>query len=194
LKVHTGQRYYFANLEIEVVTTYEDLNPHRINNQNDTNTVLRFTFTNNGAESYEMMWLGDANRYQSRFMCAMYGDNLKADLVQVAHHGNVGCENDLYNEINANAVYFPNSLSAYKSYMNPDNRKSTFCYDVDQTLIYDNPNTQYVYVSHEIHTTLPFSENGTPLYDQLFNTLAGPDAVIEYVTDVRNGGTAIKVR
>lgn len=194
LKVHTGQRYYFANLEIEVITTYDDLNPIRAHVQNDTNTVLRFSLKKEGAEDYVMMWLGDANLEQSRFMSAMFGDYVKADMVQVAHHGNTGCDNDLYNSIKASVVLFPNRLSSYQMYLNPDSRKKSRCYDVDQTLIYDNPNTKYVFVSHAFDTTIPFGADNKPMFDKIYDAIGGPTALISYVTDVKNGGTAIKVR
>ena len=194
LKVHTGQKYYFANLEIEVLTTYDDLNPTRVHVQNDTNTVLRFTFRKQGKEDYTMLWLGDANAMQSRFMCAMYGDYLEADMVQVAHHGNTGCETDLYSTVNAPVVFFPNRLSSYQMYMNPADRKKSVPYEVDQALIYDNTNTKYVFVAHEYHTTIRFDANNKPMLDQIYDATQGPEALIEYVTDAQNGGTAIKVR
>lgn len=194
LKVHAGQRYYFANLEIEVLTTYEDLNPFRINNQNDTNTVLRFSFKQEGAEDYVMVWAGDANREQSRFMCAMYGDYLKGDLVQVAHHGNIGCENDFYDQVGASVVLFPNRLSTYQTYLNPANRKKGYWYDVDQKLIYENTNTQYVFVSEGANTTLPFGADNKPAFEAAFDTLKGTDSLVEYSLNAAVGGPAIKVR
>ncbi|MBE6629564.1 MAG: hypothetical protein E7624_01780 [Ruminococcaceae bacterium] len=194
LKVHAGQKYYFANLEIEVITTYDDLNPTRVHVQNDTNTVLRFTLKKQGKEDYTMLWLGDANARQSRFMCAMYGNYLKSDMVQVAHHGNTGCETDLYSTVNAPVVFFPNRLESYQMYLDPANRKKSVPYEVDQALIYDNPNTKYVFVAHEYHTTIRFDADNKPMLDQIYDGVAGPETVIEYVTNVQIGGAAIKVR
>jgi hypothetical protein len=102
VKVHAGQKFYLANLEIEVLTTYDDLNPYRIDAQNDTNTVLRFSmYTTNESgqrvgEPVTSLWAGDSNKRQSRHMCAMYGSYLQSDMVQMAHHGNIGCEKDFY--------------------------------------------------------------------------------------------------
>ncbi len=184
LKVHAGQKYYFANLEIEVLTTYEDLAPARIKNQNDTSTVLRFTSqattdgkTPVGAPNTSI-WLGDANNQQSRYLCAMYGDYLKSDMVQVGHHGNIGCETDLYDSIKAEVVWFPNSLGSFRSYVHELNRNHSWVYAVDYRLVHENPWTKYVFVSggdgknpqgeRKIDLTLPFGEDGAPAYDAIY--------------------------
>ena len=193
LKVHAGQKYYFANLEIEVMTTYDDLNPVRVHVQNDTNTVLRFTLEKEGKEDYTMLWLGDANAQQSRFMCAMYGDYLEADMVQVAHHGGPGCENDLYNSVKASIVMYPNILTQYQNYLDASKRKPGNRYDVNRTLLCENPNTKYVFVAHEYHTTIQFDDNNQPMLEQIYDAIEGPETVIQYVTNVEIGGTAIKV-
>lgn len=184
LKVHTGQKYYFANLEIEVLTTYEDLAPARIKNQNDTSTVLRFTTqaTSDGVtkvgDPYTMIWLGDANNQQSRYLCAMYGDYLESDMVQVGHHGNIGCETDLYDSIKASVVWFPNSYSSFRSYVSAANRNASWVYATDYRLVHENPWTKYVFVSggdgkspqglRNVDLTLEFGENGLPDFDGIY--------------------------
>jgi len=205
LKVHAGQKYYFANLEVEVLMTYDDLAPARIKNQNDTSTVLRFTMqaTNkNGkdvGDPYTMIWTGDANNQQSRFMCAMYGDYLKSDMVQVAHHGNIGCESDFYDSVNATVVWFPHSLAGYRGWLNPAG--STWVHKVDYRLVNENPNTKYVYVSGGpdangapmgLNLTLPFGDDGLPDYEKIYNTLEGVKAILAYTDDTVGGGVAIK--
>ena len=184
LKVHAGQKYYFANLEIEVLTTYEDLAPGRIKNQNDTSTVLRFTTqaTTNGTtpvgDPYTMIWLGDANNQQSRHLCAMYGDYLESDMVQVGHHGNIGCETDLYDSIKASVVWFPNSLGSFRSYVSHANKNASWVYATDYRLVHENPWTKYVFVSggdgkspqgvRGIDLTLEFGEDGLPAFEDIY--------------------------
>jgi hypothetical protein len=157
IKAHSGQKYYFANVEMEVLMTYDDHNPNPIINTNDTNTVVRFKTTSQDAKSadpYTMVWLGDANQRQSRYLCAMYGSYLESDLVQLAHHGNVGSESALYDTIKASVVLFPHNWSAYLSYTNPANKNGTYCYGVDYRIVYENPATEYVIVSEPgLHTT-----------------------------------------
>ena len=207
LKVHTGQKYYFANLEMEVLMTYDDLAPARIKNQNDTSTVLRFTMNNTDekgkkvADPYVMIWTGDANNQQSRYMCAMYGDYLEADMVQVAHHGNIGCESDFYDSVKATVVWFPHSLAGYRSWLAPGGDKGNWVRKVDWKLINESQYTKYVYVSGApdannkgmgLNLTLPFGNDGQPMYDKIYNTLDGVDAILDYTSDTVNGGVAIK--
>ena len=185
LKVHAGQKYYFANLEIEVLMTYEDLAPARIKNQNDTSTVLRFTTqaTSDGktpvGDTYTSLWLGDANNQQSRYLCAMYGEYLESDMVQVGHHGNVGCETDLYDTVKASVVWFPNSLSSFRSYVSEGNRHANWVYATDYRLIHENPWTKYVFVSggdgknpqgvRNVDLTLEFGADGLPAFDDIYS-------------------------
>lgn len=210
LKVQSGQKYYFANLEIEVLMTYDDHAPAQIKNQNDTCTVLRFSMQatrsgidENGAvtnvgEPYVMIWLGDANNQQSRYMCAMYGEYLESDMVQLAHHGNIGCESDLYDTIKAEAVWFPHNLTGYRSYLYDGAEKSgSWVVRTDWKIVNGNPYTKYVYVSGTAdregwNTTLPFGDDGRPAYEDIYNTLQGVDAKIEYTKNTVFGGVAIK--
>ncbi|MBE6629367.1 MAG: hypothetical protein E7624_00775 [Ruminococcaceae bacterium] len=151
IKVHTGQKYYLANLEIEVLTTWDDLNPRMSYTDNDTNTVLRFALSNADAPNAEpvtQIWTGDANRWQSRWMCAMYGDYLKAEMVSVAHHGNLGCEIEFYDLVSPTAVWWPHNASAAWNYLRGNkDTQSRWCFEVDQHLIYNISTVQYLYTA-----------------------------------------------
>ena len=168
---------------------------------------MRFSMqaTSNGTDAvgdpYVMIWTGDANNQQSRYMCAMYGDYLKADMVQVAHHGNIGCESDFYDTVKATVVWFPHSLQGYRGWLNPGSKDSNWVHQVDWKLINENPNTKYVFVSGgadsaggrmNCNLTLPFGNDGLPAYDDIYNTLDGRDAKFEYVMNTETGGVAIK--
>ena len=212
LKVHAGQKFYFANLEMEVLMTYDNISPARIYNQNDTSTVLRFSMqaTNKAGEQvgkpYIMLWLGDANNNESRFLCAMYGDYLKSDATSLAHHGNIGCENDLYNTVKATTVWWPHVARGARGYLFAESRQKSWVYDVDQTLVFDNPHTRYVYFSGSyaridektlipfgLHLTLPFGADGQPMHDDIFDTVRGPAYKIPYQPYDRMCPVAIKI-
>jgi hypothetical protein len=190
LKVHAGQKYYFANAEIEVLTTYEDLAPERIKNQNDTNTVTRWTLQAtadgvkdgvavNVGDPYTMVWAGDANRQQSRFLCAMYGDYMESDMVQIAHHGNVGCETDFYDCVKASVVWFPHNVNSFRSYVHVGNKNAGYNYSADYRLMHENPWTKYMIVSggdggganqkaRGVDITLEFGADGLPDFDSIY--------------------------
>lgn len=212
LKVHAGQKFYFANLEMQVMMTYDNISPARIYNQNDTSTVLRFSMQATNAEGekvgkpYIMLWLGDANNNESRFLCAMYGKYLESDSTSVAHHGNIGCENDLYNTIKANTIWWPLTTRNAKGYLWEEYRTKNWVYDVDQTLIFDNPHTRYVYFSGSyaridektivpfgLHLTLPYGEDGQPAHDKIFDTIRGPLHKIPYAPYDRMCPVAMKI-
>ena len=120
IKLHTGMKMHLANIEIETLVTWEDMNPWQVPNTNDTNTVLRFTISSQNSENTTtMMLLGDANRNQSRFMCATFGTYLKSDMSTVAHHGNAGCEIELYEMIDPETLFWTHHATAAEDYMKP---------------------------------------------------------------------------
>ena len=183
IKTHAGQKFYLANAEIEVLTTYDDLNPHRISTGNDTNTVLRFTMLNTNAagqrvgEPTTILFAGDSATAQSRYMCAMFGDYLQSDMVQVAHHGNKGCEKDFYTKVAAEVLWFAIFQKHFDLFLSP---QWTGSYSVNIHTV-KLPSTKYIYVSGNnddewgnCNITLPFdAETGMPDYDSIFETMTG---------------------
>ena len=184
IKVHAGQKFYLANIEIEVLTTYEDLNPARISTGNDTNTVTRFTMYNTNeqkqrvGEPTTIVWLGDANALQSRYLCTMFGDYLESDMVQLAHHGNTGCEKDLYTLVNAKVLWFPVDYWRVVLFTE-DSRYQKLC-DINLHAL-TLPRMQYVYasgndntISNDYNLCLPFSAvTGMPDYDGIYEAITG---------------------
>ena len=121
VRTHAGQVLHFANVTLEVLMTPEDYNPQRMSNTNDSNTIIKMKISSKDDQKNEtsMLFSGDSCIYQSRFLCATYGDYLKSDMVTMAHHGNIGTETAFYEEVQARAVWYPHTVSAYKSYSNP---------------------------------------------------------------------------
>lgn len=197
VKVMTGQKLYMANAEIEVLTTWMDLNPITPANGNNTNTVLRFTLSNKDSASQKVtqIWTGDANRWQSRFMCAMYGDYLKSDMVSIAHHGNAGCEIEFYDKVSPTVVWWPHQANAAQNYIGSDKNKG-YMYEVDQHIYNDIASVKYVFTSGAKkqvtgitqiedgpYTTLVLTKDG-PDYENIYNLMKGnyldKDAKLEY--------------
>ena len=190
VKAHTGMTLYFANLKMEIIMTTEDHAPFRITNSNDTNTVTKWTIASTDASSGPIsaatvaadqsvttwMVLGDSCIYASRWMCAMWGGKyntstklfdgsyLKTDMVQLAHHGNIGCEISLYKSIQPTVVFFPHYASSYNSYTQDSDKNWTDT--VDRYVIRELPTVEYIVVAGIVGTsytdtiTLSFTKDG----------------------------------
>lgn len=197
VKVHAGQKFHLANLEIEVLTTFEDLNPAHIYTGNDTNTVTRVTM-NNTNESGErvgdpvtIVWLGDANALQSRHLCTMFGDYLESDMVQLAHHGNTGCEKDLYTLVNAKVLWFP--VDYWRVELFAIGNKYPTLREINLHAL-TLPRMQYVFVSgndnelsDDYNLCLPFSAvTGEPDYDGIYEAVRGEALSYDYVSAYDN--------
>ncbi len=199
VRIHTGERYYFANLEIEVLCTQEDVNPLRIEIFNDTSCTLRFTMCAtdvNGtpvaddAATVTSIWAADSYVLDSRFMTAMYGDYLRSDMVQVAHHGNIGCESPFYRCIRPTAIWFPHVHSAFLSYTDGHNTKS-WQNVVDHDLVFGIGTVAYAFVSDVNCVALPLRASGAD-YAGIFDAITGePIAYKNY--DDRVAAGAIKI-
>ena len=108
LKPHTGQYFYVRNVKCEVLYTHEDLFPDPILYFNNTSTVTRLTLG-----SQTMLLLGDVQVAGCNVMVPMYGDYLKSDIVQVAHHGETGATKALYVKAAPTFLVWPVSASRY---------------------------------------------------------------------------------
>ena len=171
VKVHTGMTLYFANLKMEILMTYEDHAPFRITNSNDTNTVTKWTIASTDAASgtisastvtndkSKTTWtmLGDSCIYASRWLCAMWGGNynsstqlydngyMAADMVQLAHHGNIGCEIALYKTVQPTVVFFPHNSNSYNDYT--QNGTDTWQRTVDSYVVKNLESVKYIVVN-----------------------------------------------
>lgn len=85
----TGDAFDVDGMRIEVVTTWEDLS--EVDDPNDTSMILMIY-----AEGQKILILGDAYPNAANNAVRNYGDKLKCDFCQVAHHGLDGCTVELY--------------------------------------------------------------------------------------------------
>ena len=108
LKPHTGQYFYIRNVKCEVLYTHEDLFPTPMVYFNNTTTVTRLYL--NGQT---MLMLGDVQAVGCNVMVPMYGNYLKSDIVQVAHHGEIGATRDLYVKAAPTYLVWPASINRF---------------------------------------------------------------------------------
>lgn len=99
-----GDRLFFGDTEIEILLTHVDLPDWRETKYsiNDTSTVFRVW---DHGES--VLFLGDAQPTADRVMLEIYGDLLKSDAVQLAHHGGIGSTEEFYRAVAPQFLFWP---------------------------------------------------------------------------------------
>ena len=109
VKLHNGYNRTIGGAEIEVLYTHEDyitsartLADTRL--WNNTSLIFRINIAGQA-----LMFLGDAQVDSNTITSNMYGDYLKSDIVQVAHHGGEGGTAQIYTLINAATALFTTS-------------------------------------------------------------------------------------
>lgn len=108
VKLHTGQRFFIRNLEFETLATHEDFYPGNLACFNDSSTILLMT-----VDGGKTMFLGDSNYTECNIINTRYGDYMKSDIVQVAHHGLNKDNVDVYRYINAGVALYPTRQETY---------------------------------------------------------------------------------
>ncbi|MBE6604702.1 MAG: hypothetical protein E7639_03225 [Ruminococcaceae bacterium] len=180
IKVHTGQRFWLASTEFEVLYTHEDQYPNRIHVYNNTSTVIRMNmYSTNGTTITEgsktsMLWLGDAQEDASKFMRASWGSYLKSDIVQVAHHGWHGCEWQFYQLVAPTAALWPNSMSSWKKYFHA-NTGGNVGNGCSYKIIYNLTSLQHIIVCDTYNYNITVTATGANF--EPYNATSNPKGV-----------------
>ncbi len=100
--LHTGQVYYFHGMELEILWTGDDMYPCVLVDFNEASVACRMKFDSGRT----VMILGDCSHEPCRNIATTYGDYLKSDVLQVAHHGLIGGDKRLYQLIDPEACFW----------------------------------------------------------------------------------------
>jgi hypothetical protein len=85
---HVGQVFHIADLRMEVLYTLESRAPEPLTAFNGTSLMIKLIFTDSASgKQTSYLCTGDATGTEFRVCIDMYGDYLKSDIGQVAHHG-----------------------------------------------------------------------------------------------------------
>ena len=109
---HTGQVLHFDSSSVEILYTIEDLMPKALPNGNDASMVIR---VNTGGQS--ILLLADTCYASGPILCNLWGDHLKSDMVQVAHHGMYPANKEIYEYAKAEIVLIPGQTSGVKDFV-----------------------------------------------------------------------------
>ena len=101
--VAKGLSFEIDGVKIEVLQTWDPADG--TSNVNDTSLVLRFHI---GEQT--VLFLNDLGVNGGRRLLTTYGDQLKSDIVQMAHHGQAGVNKDVYKAIGANVHLWPTPI------------------------------------------------------------------------------------
>ncbi len=187
-KVHTGQVFFIRNLQFEVLYTHEDIHPFAMEFFNNTSTAIRLTALNTDgtgkpvadSTAVDNVVLGDLQVRGSMVMRARYGDYLKSDMVAVAHHGYNGAEAELYQLIDAQVIWWTESVASMESRVNSTySSAGTYHHTINEKLL---RTTNWIYIialnprttptdfdiTYYYNLTVTLTESGFPgLYSRL---------------------------
>lgn len=111
IKPHTGQIYKFGSSTVEILFTIEDMLPDQPSDPiNNSSMIVRVTVSGKS-----VILLGDALKETAKILTDTYGSYLKADMVQLAHHGSWPGTETLYSNINASVVLWPSNADNAKN-------------------------------------------------------------------------------
>lgn len=117
--LHTGQRFCVDSLKFTVLSTHEDLCSHSLECYNDSSTVLLME-----VKGSKVIFWGDANYLACSEMTARYGKYLKADIVQVAHHGFNEANAGIYYMIEADTALYPTERRIFEKRSSSESNKT----------------------------------------------------------------------
>ena len=101
--VAKGLSLEIDGVKIDVLQTWDPADG--TSNMNDTSLVLRAWI---GEQS--VLFLNDLGSIGGRRLLTTYGDGLKSDIVQMAHHGQAGVNKDVYYAIDAEVHLWPTPI------------------------------------------------------------------------------------
>lgn len=109
--VYKGDHLSVAGLEIDILSAYDE---YVDENSNDLLNDGSMMFKVNG-QKQSMLFCADVGISLDDYLISAYGSSLKADYIQMGHHGNGGLSKEFYKIVNPKAAFF----DAGKDLMDP---------------------------------------------------------------------------
>ena len=106
--VANGLSFEIDGVRLDILQTWDAADG--TSNLNDTSIVIRMV-----AEGQTVLFLNDLGALGGRRLLATYGESLKSDIVQMAHHGQGGVNKDVYDAIGANVYLWPTPVWVWKN-------------------------------------------------------------------------------
>lgn len=109
--VYKGDQLSVAGLEIDILNAYDD---YVDENSNDLLNDGSMMFKVKG-QKQSMLFCADVGISLADYLISAYGNSLKADYIQMGHHGNGGLSKEFYEIVNPDVAFF----DAGEDLMNP---------------------------------------------------------------------------
>ncbi|MBR2370690.1 MAG: hypothetical protein IKA82_01590 [Clostridia bacterium] len=110
VKAHPGQLFKYANVEIEMLYSLEFNAPNVLEFYNNSSLVNKVF-----VHGQSIMMTGDMGPEANPICRKYYGNYLKSDFYQVAHHGGQGGSNEFNKLCNPKYVLWPVGERSYQS-------------------------------------------------------------------------------
>lgn len=108
VKLHAGMHFCVRNLKFDVLCTHEDVYPESTEDFNNTSTVIVM----NACDTV-VSFPGDASDHSDKVLIDRYNEKLKADIIQISHHGHHGTSPEFYRRTGAKCALFPVTVIKY---------------------------------------------------------------------------------
>ncbi|MBQ3116536.1 MAG: hypothetical protein IJC07_05860 [Clostridia bacterium] len=155
--LYTGQTYNYAAAEVEVIWSAEANYPKTFTSYNDISAAFCLTF--DGGK--KAVLLGDCGHDECRRISDLYGDYLKSEVLQLAHHGLIGGDKRLYQQIDPDICFWPTTEIRFLGKL--PNQKYQWCIGEGgcdyNTFIRDESIKKRVHHTHENTVTLKFDKD-----------------------------------
>ena len=112
IKAHTGQLLSFGGIEFEILYTPEDFYPAKFDYLNLTSLIVRANI-----DGTTVLSLADATHTLGTVLVNSYGDYLKSDMVQLAHHGIWASIEKIYEVVDADVLIWPSNSNGAKQWI-----------------------------------------------------------------------------
>ena len=142
---HTGMKFTFCNLEMEILYTPESLykNLFSVEGFNNSSIISRLR-----DEKGSVLFTGDIAALGANLTVRLYGDALASDMVQMSHHGVESCPLVFYEKVKASTLWYPCAVTLYESERNKDLRDAVAAF----------PTTKEILIAGSGRATRPFPE------------------------------------
>ena len=161
ISCHTGQRFYFGDTVFEILYTVDDYVPNITNALNTSTILVRAITTDAKGNKSTVMVMGDVTGPAMARCNKLYGNDMRCEVVQVAHHGYSTWGNDSaiatsYKYMSPEIVLWPQGSHAFPNYKEKSYSKVLW----DGT----NKNFKALYVAGWNNTQhiVPLPYNGDP--------------------------------